>query len=285
VAVGDPLYGQCDVSSWTLETRPLLGRTSGSPSPASPSPSASTPSGGPSPATTVYLLDGSGAREAIVSNTDWAAEIEGLGGPTVQARDLGVRNQTFLQDAMLVDALPKGKALALIGLSVGRFTGDPAEGVEGYDPNAVLASTAKIRHLYTASHVLSDRRKRALLEHWLREDAPVFEQTRAANAAALERLIEECRARGLRPVLLELPLDLEIIGSSLDRQRAAYRADARRLAARYDIPYLDFIDELRLPSGNFFDLVHLVEPGRRAYQKRLSADVVALLRTYRLGGR
>jgi len=246
---------------------------------------ASTDSGGESPIATVYLLDGSGARECIVSNASWAAQIEKLGGPKVRARDLGSTNQTFLQDSMLVGAMPKEKALVLIGLSIGRYTGDPAEGADGYDPSAVLASDAEVNHHYDVSHVLSDGRKRGLLDKWLAERYPVFQQTNAANTAELDKLVEKCRSRKLHPVLLELPLNLDIVGTSLDDPRATYRAGARKIAARYDIPYLDFVADVKLANGDFYDNMHLVEPGRLKWQKRLSTEVVALLQEYGMGQR
>jgi hypothetical protein len=252
----------------------------------SPTPSASpTEDTGGSPVATVYLLDGSGARECIVSNASWAAQIEDLGGPKVRARDLGNTNQTFLQDSMLVGAMPKEKALVLIGLSIGRYTGDPAEGSEGYDPGSVLASDAEVNHHYSVSHVLSDGRKQGLLDKWLAERYPVFQQTNAANTAELDKLVEECRSRDLHPVLLELPLNLDIVGTSLDEPRATYRAGARKIAARYDIPYLDFVADVGLVNGDFYDNMHLVEPGRLKWQKRLSTEVVALLKEYRIGKR
>ena len=284
LAVGDIAFGQCDVSSWTLAEWPPPG--SGSPSPAvspSPSVSVSNGSGGSSAATTVYLLDGSGARESIISNRSWAAQIRRLGGPRVRARDLGGRNLTILQDEMLVDAMPKGKALVLIGVSLGRYAGDPTIGAEGYDPGAVLASKAEVNHQYGVSDVLSDGRKRRLVSKWLAGGLPVFRKTYAANAAELEKLVSLCQSRKLHPVLLELPLNREIAGKAFDEPQTTYQTSARKLAHRYDIPYIDFADDVGLVSDDFYDLMHLVEPGRVKWQKRLSVEVVALLKEYGIG--
>jgi hypothetical protein len=255
-----------------------------SPSPtASPTPSATKNNGASSPVATVYLLDGSGARECIVSNASWAAQIEKLGGPTVRARDLGNTNQTFLQDGMLVGAMPKEKALVLIGLSIGRYTGEPNEGADGYDPGAVLASDAEINHHYSLSQVLSDGRKRGLLDEWLTDRYPVFQQTNAANTAELDKLVKECLDRKLHPVLLELPLNLDIVGTSLDEPRTTYRKAAHKVASTYNVPYVDFVADVELVNGDFYDLMHLVEPGRLKWQKRLSTEVVALLEEYGIG--
>jgi hypothetical protein len=70
-----------------------------------------------------------------------------------------------------------------------------------------------------------------------------------------------CRRRGFRPVLMEFPVDLEMAGDTFSRARARYRADCRRLVARYDIPFLDFVVEAGLRNAEVYDLFHLVEPG------------------------
>ena len=95
--------------------------------------------------------------------------------------------------------------------------------------------------------------------------------------------MRRCKRRGFRPVLMELPVDLEMAGGMLSRVRARYRADCRRLAARYDIPFLDFVAKVGLLNTEFYDLFHLVEPGRIKWQERLTTEIVPLLREYRIG--
>ena len=51
----------------------------------------------------------------------------------------------------------------------------------------------------------------------------------------------------------------------------------RALARVQGIPYVDFNRELALPSADFQDLSHLVEPGRVLWQKRLAEELVTLL--------
>jgi len=286
LAAGDFRFGQCDVDSWALAAWPPPGGASATTaSSPSPSPSETGEPGDPSTAASVYLLDGSGARESIISNASWAAEIAKLGGPRVRVRDMGIKNQTFLQDRRLVEAMPRNGAIVLIGLSMARFSGDPKEGLAGYDPKAVLASTAEVQHLYSVSRIFSDERKRQVLDRVLVERYPSFRATHDANAAALEQLIKACLARNLHPVLLELPVNLEIVGTSLDKPQATYRIATGKLAARYGIPYLDFLDDAGLVSGDFYDLLHLVEPGRVKWQKRLSVEVAARLDEYGIGKR
>jgi len=263
------------------------GRKSPSASPsASPSVSPSPTSGGgtaSSKTPTVYLLDGSGARECIVSNDAWAAQIKKSGGAKVKARDLGSRNQTFLQDSKLVAAMPKGPSLVLIGLSVGRYTGEPDEGAAGYDAAGVLATTTEVKHQYSVDEILSVGSKEKLVGRWVDERYPVFQQTYAGNQKELEKLVKACKKRGFRPLLVELPLNRDIVGKSFDKPRATYRTGAKKLAAKYDVPYVDFVAEVKIPNGEFYDLMHLVEPGRVKWQKRLSEEVAALLERYGMG--
>ena len=50
---------------------------------------------------------------------------------------------------------------------------------------------------------------------------------------------------------------------------------ASRAAA--GIPYITFLDELDIPTGEFYDLLHLVEPGREKWQARLAEETAKLL--------
>jgi hypothetical protein len=253
---------------------------------ASPSPSAAvTPqTGGKTSKVTVYLLDGSGARECITSNASWADEIRKKSGTTVVARDLGATNQTFLQDATLVEAMPRGKAIVLIGLSVGRYTGEATEGAETYDPGVVIATSGEVEHKYSEANILSESRKRRAAYEWLTERYPVFQETYAANQAELDKLVAACLERRMHPVLLELPINLEIVGDTYDAPRGTYRAGARELAKKYKVPYVDFVEEVGLVNTDFYDLMHLVEPGRVVWQARLSEEVATLLDEYGIGG-
>ena len=73
----------------------------------------------------VYLLGGSGAREAITSGDSLAAEIEMLGGPKAGAWDLGSSGQDFAQSLAIADNVPDSPAWILIGLNLGRFIRAP----------------------------------------------------------------------------------------------------------------------------------------------------------------
>lgn len=243
---------------------------------------------------TVYLLGGSSARESVISKASWAAQIKQFDGGAVRVFDLGATNQSYARDVRLVAAMPPGPALVLIGVTVGRYTGsaaDDASGLIGYDAKAALAAAAdgEIVHAYTQSKtkngtiqrtMLPTRKKLVLLGRWLTERYPLFKANYAYNAGMLDKLVKECRKRGFHPALLVLPVNLALVGHSFDAPMARYRTDAGKLAAKYGIPFVDFLAQTRLTNHDFYDLFHLVEPGREKWQTRLSREVVGLLKQY-----
>jgi hypothetical protein len=237
------------------------------------------------PWTGVYLLGGSSARECIVSNAGWADAILRLGGPLVRTRDLGASYQTFAGDAQLVAAMPEGPTLVLIGISVGRFTAKPGTVVRSpsADAQSAVASEAEVEHRYTIATIYSDSEKRRLAQRWVRERYPLFEQNFAANMVALESLVAFCRERGFTPVLVELPLDLPAAEEELAPARRRYLAACRDLAASDDVLFLSFLEEVEIPSAHFYDLFHLVGPGREVWQDRLAREVVEILAAPRRG--
>ncbi len=233
-----------------------------------------------SPGPAVYLLGGSSARECIESNTAWAAAIRAAAGPDVLAVDLGATNQSFSGDRRLTQGMPRG-SLVLIGVSLGRYTSPPprALGDKPLDDEAraALAGEVEIEHHYSVNRVHTDERKGQILDLWLAERYELYRRNYAANLEELELLLRACRKRGLRVALLELPLNLEFVGDALDTPRETYREDCRRLAARSGAPFLSFVEEVDLKNTEFYDLMHLVEPGRAKWQARLADEVVALL--------
>ena len=128
--------------------------------------------------------------------------------------------------------------------------------------------------------VLTDAEKRQFVRAWLQLRYPLFQQYFAGNVAKLGQLISTCQTLGLHPVLLELPLNLPIVGHAFDKPRARYRDSCRKLAKQYGIPKIDFLTRVHLVSGDFYDLFHLLEPGRVKWQLRLSKTVVSLLQRY-----
>lgn len=129
------------------------------------------------------------------------------------------------------------------------------------------------QHLYTRSMAFSDRRKREQVERWLEHrgrPGAQFDRVFPYNAAALERTVALARSRGFDVVLVENPLNLEVVGSRFDRMRARYRPVCRDLAARYGAAYVDFVPDAALCSSDFRDLTHMLYPGQVKYQRELA---------------
>ncbi|MCX6372519.1 MAG: hypothetical protein NTX16_05445 [Actinobacteria bacterium] len=231
----------------------------------------------------VCLLGGSAARESTIDDASWAARVKQLGGPTVAAYNLGSRNRTLAQDIELIRALPKTPGIVYIGINVGRFTAPPAHPTIDL-PEPAQSLPPYRQHQYSQSRILGDARKRALLAKWLAERYPLFVKNYATSLQALDKLVAVCESRGLHPVLLELPRNQELIGRALDAPVARFTTSCRALARKRDVPWLSFVSTARLPNADFYDLWHLVEPGRAVWQRLLSEKTVALLERYGLEG-
>ena len=238
----------------------------------------------------VYLLGGSAARESTISDKSWAAQVRRLGGLRARTYNLGSSQQTYAQDIVIVNQLPVLPGVVLIGVDLGRYVRVPLKGVTpgGEQPDANTGAQAGARlptraynqHHYSVRHILTNAQKRQCVDRWATSGYRFFEKNFAGNAAQLDQLIATCQTRGLHPVLLELPLNQPIIGHSFDAACKTYRDSCRALAKKYGIPNIDFVDKLHLVNGDFYDLFHLIEPGRVKWQLRLSKTVVSLLARY-----
>ena len=231
----------------------------------------------------VCLLGGSAARESTIDDVSWAAQVKTLGGPSVAAYNLGSRNRTLEQDVKLVQALPQTPGIVYIGINVGRFTAPPSHPTLDL-PDPTQALPPYHQHQYSQSKILSIAKKQALLDEWLAKRYPAFKKNYASNLETLEQLIVACKDRGLRPVLLELPRDTALVGHALDAPVARYTSGCRALAKKHDVPWVSVVNAARLPSTDFYDLWHLVEPGRTVWQRLLSAKTVDLLQKYGMDG-
>ncbi len=83
-------------------------------------------------------------------------------------------------------------------------------------------------------------------------------------------------------MLLELPRNSAVIGSSLNAPTTKYRDKCKQLAAKYKIKWVPQLASL--PNSSFYDLWHLVEPGRKVWQGKLSAKTATLLEQYGFDG-
>ena len=70
----------------------------------------------------VFLLGGSVARESTINDLNWRRQIVDIGGPTVEAFNLGSMNQSFDDNIAMVKILPDVPTLVIIGVNLGRYT-------------------------------------------------------------------------------------------------------------------------------------------------------------------
>ena len=234
----------------------------------------------------VVLLGGSAARESTISDKSWRDQIVAKGGPAALAWNMGSRNRTMAQNVAVVKALPKGvKALIYVGINLGSFTSAQKTASITLPSPAPTAVTLQQPHQYsTKTGILPFAKKRALVQDWLAGRYPVYKRNFATSAGVLETLVKVCQARGYKPVLFELPRNTQIIGSSLNAPTTKLRGKCKTLAAKYKIPWVSQVSAAKLPNQDFYDLWHLVEPGRKVWQNLLSAKTAALLKQYGFDG-
>ena len=241
--------------------------------------------------TPVFYLGDSTARESTVRDALWTQQLRrraAAAGKTTATVvfTLASHGQTFRMDRQLLSAMPARTAgtppgIAVIGVGLSRFIGPPVR----RRPAAVKPPAAGrapvlhpwVQHLYTDREPLPLTRKHELVPRWMDRRWDGFRRYRRDNLRAVDRLLALSRARGLRPVLLEMPLDVRVVGGGLDRPRGAYQAALRRLAKRHHAEYLSLNARGALPTGVFWDLMHLLPPGSQAWQSRLSDELVRLL--------
>jgi hypothetical protein len=131
-------------------------------------------------------------------------------------------------------------------------------------------------HAFDKRRALPDAEKRQLVQKWLTRYYPAFRKVHRFDASMLEGLIARGQRRGLDMVIVELPWNQDIVGDAFDEAMAAYRAPTRTIADKYDIPYLDFNDEVDIPSEYFLDLSHLRPEGRAIWQSELARQLAGL---------
>jgi hypothetical protein len=145
-----------------------------------------------------------------------------------------------------------------------------------------FSSSGAARHEYEASKYTLERsytpaQKDSMVATWFERAYPRFRANVAYNLAMLEQVVACAQERGLNVVLVELPLNREAVRGRFDQVLAMYQGPVRAMARERHVPYLDLEREHALPSSDFHDLVHLVEPGRARWQRRLAGELVALM--------
>ena len=240
----------------------------------------------------VYYLGDSIARESTVNDGSWT---DMLGRKSARAGKVPAfgytvagHNQTFGMDGKIVEGLPatrlpgQPRGILLIGVGISRFIGPPTPqapiSLDPPPPGDLPDAQPWEQHHYDGRAPLSSTRKRELVQRWMDRRWAGFRANQAANFAAIGRLIEAAKAKGLRPVLIDLPLDIAVVGCGLDKprhSRSGSGCDA--LARRHGVRYVHFTGSIGLPSSDYWDIHHLFEPGYRRWQARLSDELVKML--------
>jgi hypothetical protein len=138
-----------------------------------------------------------------------------------------------------------------------------------------------VEHRYHQAGIWSESLKRSKVELWTSTKGRPggdFDSNVTFNEALLEAMVKLARDRGFTPVLLEVPENAEIVGTSFDSYKAVYQPFCRDLAARYGGAYLDFGDDIGLVNTDFRDLTHLVESGRVKWTAGLSEALAPIVR-------
>jgi hypothetical protein len=239
----------------------------------------------------VYYLGDSIGRESTVNDRSWTRQLARKAGAAGRvkvfaAHDVSGHNQTFGMDEQIVRGLPRTPdgqpaGIVLIGVGISRFIGPPKSMLpavlEPVSPGVRPPLSRWAQHQYDGRRPLPLSRKRELVDRWMGRRWTGFAASKTQNLAAIRRVIAICRDKGLRPVLIDLPLDLRVVGNSLGKPRSFIRSACTKLARREHIPYLQFNRSLGLPTPSFWDMHHLLRPGYRRWQARLSAEIVKLL--------
>ena len=145
-----------------------------------------------------------------------------------------------------------------------------------------LSSYGAARHdyeafKYTLKRSYTPAQKDSMVAIWFERAYPRFRANVDYNLAMLEQVVACAQERGLHVALVELPLNRTAVRGRFDQVLAMYQGPVRAMARERGVPYLDLERENALPSTDFHDLVHLVEPGRAHWQRRLARELVALM--------
>jgi hypothetical protein len=91
--------------------------------------------------------------------------------------------------------------------------------------------------------------------------------------ATLDRMLSRCRAEGIEPILLGIPLTSAHRACYSPEVLASYRGCVSRLTRRYDCRFADFLDAL--PDRQFLDHHHASAAGRRVLGRKLGIEILA----------
>ncbi len=226
------------------------------------------------PRRVVYVLGGSSSRECVTAESTWSRDLRRrLGGKPAAGYVMSSSCQTFIEDARIIKALPRGRGVAVIMVGLTRFY---TVHVNATISTAVRTSPPKpwYQHHYDTRSPLPLRDKRTLVANWRPRHLDGFTHYYPQTLQDLDAVVQACIDKGIRPVLVEMPANLAAIRKDFDDVRAIYQDGCRTLAKEHGIAYLDFNDSLGLRARDFFDLWHLLPAGRAMWQNRLSRQLV-----------
>ena len=174
---------------------------------------------------------------------------------------------------------PKG--ILLIGVGISRFIGPPTPqapiSLDPPPPGDLPELSPWEQHHYDGRAPLSSTRKHELVQRWMDRRWAGFKRNKAANLAAIGRLIEAAKAKGLRPVHHRPAAQRRRRRRRPGQAARAIREGCAALARRHGIKYVHFNGAIGLPSSDYWDLHHLLKPGYKLWQSRLSDELVKML--------
>ena len=273
----------------------------------------------------IYIFGGSGAMETVVGERSLAGEIARDVGEPVTVVSLANHAQTLAQNLMIVDNLPRGRAVLLIGLAPMRFNGPPSADVGLLTARPLLLRSARLAQLAPTlfgerapfigglpgafdfiSAYVQERLKSGPFpgiplrydRHYYGRDAKAalplakrltlrsvwdfnrrhYAANHEYNLTVLRELLRLAQEKGFQPVLYDQPLNTVVAGDWAG-VLPKYRAEVRRIAADYGVPYMHVERKLALRDEDFADLYHLMPPARARWQARMAREVAALLRS------
>ena len=231
----------------------------------------------------VVLLGGSSARECTVLDDDWERQIERRSGYVVDAYNLGSKHRTYAQDLAFVKLLPADvPTIVYIGVNLGRFCLPVGLGVHHAAPRRGRCPTTRSTSTPPGPHpeLLREALLRLVLAVGPLPRVPRQLQRRARHAAEDHPRLQAAppagragrpaaRPAGHRLVVRRsrLPLPRRLLEPRPRLGRSRGCTSTPRRASR---------------DRDFFDIFHLVEPGRVKYQSILSDRTIRLLKQYRM---
>ncbi len=143
-----------------------------------------------------------------------------------------------------------------------------------------LPSHLYLQHKYSQARISTPSVKEKYVHRWLSQQGRpggAFDQYFAYNGELLDAMVRLAESRGFQVVLMEVPENKAVVGARFDRYKQVYQPFLRDLAAKDGASYVDFVPSLDLPNDDFFDLTHLVEPGRVKWQGALVEAIAPIL--------